>query len=92
MVSAEPEIQTLKVGQKGVFDESLLLACDRLWDVMEVDDDVTVGGRVLFEKHWTARKAVRLALFVVSIFTMSLLKFLHELVPIILILYQLLHF
>jgi len=57
LVSAEPEIQTLKVGRKGVFDEFLLLACDGLWDVMEVDDAVRVARGLLFEKHWTARKA-----------------------------------
>jgi len=60
LVSAEPEIQVHTVGSKGVDDEFLILACDGLWDVMDPDDAVRITRSLLFEKEWTAKKAVRL--------------------------------
>lgn len=58
LVSSVPEVQALKVGQKGVFDEFVVLACDGLWDVMDPDDAVRVARGLLFEKKWSAKKAV----------------------------------
>jgi serine/threonine protein phosphatase PrpC len=58
LVSSDPEFQNLPVGEDGVSDEFLLLACDGLWDVMDVDDAVRVIRDLLFRKKWTAKKAV----------------------------------
>jgi serine/threonine protein phosphatase PrpC len=58
LVSNDPEFQKLRVGEDGVSDEFLLLACDGLWDVMDADDAVRVIRDLLFRKKWTAKKAV----------------------------------
>jgi serine/threonine protein phosphatase PrpC len=57
LVSNIPDFQSLRLGDKGVSDEFLLLACDGLWDVMDVDDAVRVTRDLLFQKKWTAKKA-----------------------------------
>jgi serine/threonine protein phosphatase PrpC len=57
LVSNKPEFQRIKVGESGVSDEFLLLACDGLWDVMDTDDAVRIVRDLLFRKNWTAKKA-----------------------------------
>lgn len=57
LVSAIPEVQTIRIGQDDVQDEFLLMACDGLWDVMDPDDAIRVTRGLLFEKKWTAKKA-----------------------------------
>jgi len=57
LVSNTPDFQRIKVGENGVSDEFLLLACDGLWDVMDTDDAVRVVRDLLFHKKWTAKKA-----------------------------------
>ena len=57
LVSNHPDFQALRVGEEGVLDEFLLLACDGLWDVMDSDDAVRVTRDLLFEKQWPAKKA-----------------------------------
>jgi len=57
LISAVPEVKVMTVGSDGVFDEFLILACDGLWDVMDVDDAVRVARDLLFEKRWSAKKA-----------------------------------
>ena len=57
LVSNVPDVQSLRLGEKGVADEFLLLACDGLWDVMDMDDAVRVTRSLLFQKKWTAKKA-----------------------------------
>eukprot|EP00978_Attheya_sp_CCMP212_P047257 scaffold421285_cov56-Attheya_sp.AAC.2 len=57
LVSSTPEVQVMKLGKEGVFDEFLLLACDGLWDVMDSDDAVRVTRDLLYERKWSAKKA-----------------------------------
>eukprot|EP00591_Stephanopyxis_turris_P008466 CAMPEP_0195514846 /NCGR_PEP_ID=MMETSP0794_2-20130614/6107_1 /TAXON_ID=515487 /ORGANISM="Stephanopyxis turris, Strain CCMP 815" /LENGTH=1250 /DNA_ID=CAMNT_0040643175 /DNA_START=113 /DNA_END=3865 /DNA_ORIENTATION=- len=57
LVSAVPEIQGHVIGKEGMSDEFLLLACDGLWDVMDLEDAVRVTRGLLFEKNWTTKKA-----------------------------------
>lgn len=38
LVSNQPEFQSFRLGQEGIHDEFLLLACDGLWDVIDSDD------------------------------------------------------
>ncbi|KAL3919579.1 MAG: hypothetical protein SGILL_003685 [Bacillariaceae sp.] len=52
-----PEFQRVRVGEDGVSDEFLLLACDGLWDVMDTDDAVRVVRDLLFGKKFTAKRA-----------------------------------
>jgi serine/threonine protein phosphatase PrpC len=59
LVSNTPDFHRVRVGEEGVSDEFLLLACDGLWDVMDTDDAVRVTRDLLFRKKWTAKKAVR---------------------------------
>jgi hypothetical protein len=47
-----PDFQTLPIGEEGVSDEFLLLACDGLWDVIDAEDAVRVTRDLLFEKKW----------------------------------------
>lgn len=62
IVSNVPDIQTYRVGQEGVVDEFLLMACDGLWDVMDGDDAVRIAKNLLFDKKMSAKKgAARLA-------------------------------
>lgn len=62
IVSNVPEIKTFKVGQEGVVDEFLLMACDGLWDVMDGDDAVRIAKDLLFDKKLSAKDgAARLA-------------------------------
>ena len=58
LVSNQPSFQTIKVGKPGVTDEFVLLGCDGLWDVLDVDDAVRVTRDLLYRKQWTAKKAV----------------------------------
>ena len=57
LVSNVPNCWTLRVGEDGVSEEFLLLACDGLWDVMDADDAVRVTRSLLFEKKWSAKEA-----------------------------------
>lgn len=57
LVSGVPDIQRFKVGESGVSDEFLLLACDGLWDVLDTDDAVRVVRDLLFRQNWTAKRA-----------------------------------
>jgi serine/threonine protein phosphatase PrpC len=57
LVSPIPELQRLKLAEKGVFNEFLLLACDGLWDVMDPDDAIRVTRGLLYEKKWEAKRA-----------------------------------
>ncbi|KAL3912655.1 MAG: hypothetical protein SGILL_006797, partial [Bacillariaceae sp.] len=52
-----PDFETVKIGEDGVSEEFLLLACDGLWDVMDTDDAVRVVRDLLFYKKWTAKRA-----------------------------------
>jgi len=62
LVSSQPEFESIKVGEPGVYDEFLLLACDGLWDVMDADDAARLTRGMLFEKGWSAKRtASRLA-------------------------------
>ncbi|KAL9189371.1 hypothetical protein ACHAXT_009046 [Thalassiosira profunda] len=62
IVSNVPDISFFKVGQEGVLDEFLLMACDGLWDVMDGDDAVRVAKDLLFDKKLSAKDgAARLA-------------------------------
>ena len=58
LVSHEPDIKFFKVGQKGVVDEFLLMACDGLWDVMDGDDAVRIAKNLLFDKKLSAKDGV----------------------------------
>jgi serine/threonine protein phosphatase PrpC len=57
LVSNKPDVQILPVGEPGVSEEFLLLACDGLWDVMDPDDAVRVARNLLFERKWSAKRA-----------------------------------
>jgi len=57
IVSNVPDVETFKVGQKGVLDEFLLMACDGLWDVMDSDDAVRIAKELLFDKKLSAKDA-----------------------------------
>jgi serine/threonine protein phosphatase PrpC len=57
LVSAVPELQRLKLAEKGVYNEFLLLACDGLWDVMDPDDAIRITRGLLYEKKWEAKRA-----------------------------------
>jgi serine/threonine protein phosphatase PrpC len=57
LVSAVPELQRLKLAEKGVYNEFLLLACDGLWDVMDPDDAIRIARGLLYEKKWEAKRA-----------------------------------
>lgn len=62
LISNVPDIQFFKVGQEGVLDEFLLMACDGLWDVMDGDDAVRIAKDLLFDKKLSAKDgAARLA-------------------------------
>lgn len=58
LVSNAPDFQRIRVGEDGVSDEFLLLACDGLWDVLDLDDAVRVTRDLLFRKKFTAKRAV----------------------------------
>lgn len=58
LVTAEPELQTHAVGAEGVTQEFLVIACDGLWDVIDSDDVVRITRSLLYEKKWSAKKAV----------------------------------
>jgi serine/threonine protein phosphatase PrpC len=57
LVSNIPDFLALPIGEEGVSDEFLLLACDGLWDVIDAEDAVRVTRDLLFEKKWPAKKA-----------------------------------
>ena len=57
LVSNMPEVETLRIGQEGVTDEFLLLACDGLWDVMDADDAVRVTRRLLLDEDFSVKAA-----------------------------------
>jgi serine/threonine protein phosphatase PrpC len=59
LVSNTPDFQRIRVGEDGVSEEFLLLACDGLWDVLDADDAVRVTRDLLFRKRFTAKRAVR---------------------------------
>lgn len=62
LVSSAPDVKFFKVGQDGVIDEFLLMACDGLWDVMDGDDAVRIAKDLLFDKKLSAKDgAERLA-------------------------------
>lgn len=57
LVSGQPDFQSVPVGESGMEGEFLLLACDGLWDVMDMDDAVRVTRSLLFEKDYPAKQA-----------------------------------
>jgi len=59
LVSGKPDFQSIRVGEKGTQGEFLVLACDGLWDVMDMDDAVRVTQDLLFNKKCPAKQAVR---------------------------------
>jgi serine/threonine protein phosphatase PrpC len=62
LVSSVPDVKFFMVGQDGVKDEFLLMACDGLWDVMDGDDAVRIAKDLLFDKKLSAKDgAERLA-------------------------------
>ena len=58
LVSSKPDFQTMRVGEADTQGEFLVLACDGLWDVMDVDDAVRVTQDLLFKKKCPAKQAV----------------------------------
>ena len=56
LISNKPEFQLVRVGEVGVYDEFLLLACDGLWDVLDPDDAYRITRDLLFDKQWSAKK------------------------------------
>ena len=56
LISNKPEFQLVRVGEMGVYDEFLLLACDGLWDVLDPDDAYRITRDLLFDKQWSAKK------------------------------------
>ena len=59
LISGTPEIRVMRVGEEDdASEEFVLLACDGLWDVMDPDDAVRVTRGLLFDKGWSANKAV----------------------------------
>lgn len=63
LVSHDPDIKFFKVGQRGVVDEFLLMACDGLWDVMDGDDAVRIAKDLLFDKKLSAKDGVSLSFY-----------------------------
>jgi serine/threonine protein phosphatase PrpC len=63
LISNKPDFHVaLRVGEVGVTEEFLLLACDGLWDVLDAADAYRIARALLFEKQWSAKKtAGRLA-------------------------------
>jgi len=62
LVSSVPDVKFFRIGEKGVLDEFLLMACDGLWDVMDGDDAVRIAKNLLFDKKLSAKDgAERLA-------------------------------
>mmetsp|Transcript_30838 Transcript_30838/g.62180 ORF Transcript_30838/g.62180 Transcript_30838/m.62180 type:complete len:1576 (-) Transcript_30838:46-4773(-) len=62
LVSSVPDVKFFKIGQEGVVDEFLIMACDGLWDVMDGDDAVRIAKNLLFDKKLSAKDgAERLA-------------------------------
>eukprot|EP00980_Cylindrotheca_fusiformis_P017600 scaffold5517_cov135-Cylindrotheca_fusiformis.AAC.30 len=59
LVSNMPDFQRIRIGEEGISEEFLLLACDGLWDVLDADDAVRVTRDLLFRKKFTAKRAVR---------------------------------
>ena len=57
LVTNQPDFQALRVGEEGVSEEFLLLACDGLWDVIDADDAYRMTRELLFERQWSAKKA-----------------------------------
>jgi len=57
LVSNIPEVESLRIGQEGVTDEFLLLACDGLWDVMDADEAVRVTRRLLLDEDFSVKAA-----------------------------------
>jgi serine/threonine protein phosphatase PrpC len=57
LVTNQPDFQALRVGEEGVSEEFLLLACDGLWDVIDADDAYRMTRELLFERRWSAKKA-----------------------------------
>ncbi|CAB9498863.1 linked kinase-associated serine/threonine phosphatase 2C [Seminavis robusta] len=57
LVSGKPDFSSIRVGEAGIQGEFLLLACDGLWDVIDVDDAVRVTRGLLFEKKLPAKQA-----------------------------------
>ena len=62
LISNRPDFHAIRVGETGVYEEFLLLACDGLWDVIDSDDAYRYTRDLLFEKKWSAKEtAGRLA-------------------------------
>jgi len=58
LVSCVPDFQFIDVGEKGVYNEFLLLACDGLWDVLDADDAIRVTRELIVRKKCDAKQAV----------------------------------
>ena len=57
LVSSIPEVKSMRIGQPGVSDEFLLLACDGLWDVMDADDAIRVARKLLLDEDYSVKQA-----------------------------------
>jgi serine/threonine protein phosphatase PrpC len=57
LVSNKPDFRSIRLGEVGVSDEFLLLACDGLWDVMDADDAVRLTRDLLYVKRVSAKLA-----------------------------------
>lgn len=57
LVCSAPDFQSIRVGERGIQQEFLVLACDGLWDVMDQDDAVRVAHDLLFNKQYSAKQA-----------------------------------
>jgi serine/threonine protein phosphatase PrpC len=57
LITNSPDFDRIRLGENGVSNEFLLLACDGLWDVMDADDAIRIVRDLLFHKKVTAKKA-----------------------------------
>lgn len=57
LVKNIPDFHKVKLEKEAAVKEFLLLACDGLWDVLDVDEAIRVVRDLLFRKKFTAKKA-----------------------------------
>jgi serine/threonine protein phosphatase PrpC len=62
LISGIPEMTTFKLGTgrdrgSGSLPEFLILACDGLWDVMDIEDAIKITSGLLFDKGGDAKAA-----------------------------------
>ena len=63
LITSIPDVEIFTVGEHHVNEEFLILACDGLWDVMDLDDAVIVARDLLFKKRVSAEVAVSFVSF-----------------------------